>query len=175
MEPLFFDEWAGITRTLLVGTLAYVALVAMLRLSGKRTLSKMNAFDFIVTIALGSTLATVLLDDGTPLGEGAAAFALLIGLQYLVTWSSVRAPWVKRLVTGEPTLVAYRGRLLHDAMRRTRVTAEEVRASLRIANHAGFEGVEAIVLETDGSFSVVEKGAFGERAALEAVRGMPSD
>ena len=174
MDP-FFDGWSGITRTLLVGILAYVVLVFMLRISGKRTLSKMNAFDFIVTVALGSTLATLLLDDSISLSEGAAAFALLIGLQYLVTWSSVRARWVKRLVTGEPELVAYRGRLLGDAMRRTRVTEDEVHAALRNAGHGGFDDVEAVVLETDGSFSVVGKGNAGARAALERVRGARSD
>jgi uncharacterized membrane protein YcaP (DUF421 family) len=175
MEPAFFDGWGGIARTLLVGTLAYVALVFMLRISGKRTLSKMNAFDFLVTVALGSTLAAVLLDDGITLSEGTTAFALLIGLQYLVTWSSVRAPWVKRLVTGEPELVAHRGRLLTDAMRRNRVTEDEVFAALRNAGHVGFDDTEAVVLETDGSFSVVGKDASGGRAAIEGVRGARSD
>jgi hypothetical protein len=132
---MLFDGWSGIVRTLLIGTLAYVAMVFMLRVSGKRTLSKMNAFDFIVTVALGSALANVLLDEGVALAEGATAFALLIGLQYLVTWSSVRAPWVKRFVTGEPELVAYRGRLLDDALRRTRVTEDEVRAAVRNQGH----------------------------------------
>ena len=175
MEPLYFDGWNGIARTLLVGTLAYVVLVFMLRVSGKRTLSKMNAFDFLVTVALGSTLATVLLDDGITLSEGATAFALLIALQYLVTWSSVRMRWVKRLVASEPELVAYRGRLLADAMRRTRVTEDEVRAALRDAGHAGFGDVEAVVLETDGSFSVVGTGEGGGRTAIEGVRGVRSD
>ena len=150
MEPALFDGRSGVARTLLVGTLAYVLLVVMLRVSGKRTLSKMNAFDFIVTVALGSTLAAVLLDEGISLTEGATAFALLVGLQFLVTWTSVRAPWVKRLVTGEPELVVYRGRLLGDAMRRNRVTEDEVRAALRNTGHAGFDDVEAVVLETDG-------------------------
>ncbi len=171
MESLFFDSWGGIARTIVVGTLAYVVMVFMLRLSGKRTLSKMNAFDFIVTIALGSTLASVLLDTSVALAEGATAFALLIGLQYLVTWSSVRTPWVKRFVTGEPELVAYRGRLLRDAMRRTRVTEDEVHAALRNAGNAAIDDAEAIVLETDGSFSVVGKGSARERDALEGVRG----
>lgn len=175
MEPLFFDGWSGIARTLLVGTLGYVALVVMLRIFGNRTLSKMNAFDFIVTIALGSTLATLLLNSAVSLSEGATAFALLIGLQYIVTWSSARMPWVKRLVTGEPKLVAYRGRMLRDAMRRTRVTEDEVRAALRNGGYAGFDDVEAIVLETDGVFSVVGTDATGGRAALENVRGAPSD
>ncbi|MDZ7706762.1 MAG: DUF421 domain-containing protein [Trueperaceae bacterium] len=175
MEPLFFDGWNGIARTLVVGTLGYVVLVFMLRIFGNRTLSKMNAFDAIVTIALGSTLATLVLDSAVSLAEGATAFALLIGLQYIVTWSSARMPWVKHLVTGEPKLVAFRGKMLHDAMRRTRVTEDEIRAALRNDGYAGFEDVEAIVLETDGVFSIVGKNATGGRAALKNVQGMPSD
>lgn len=174
MESLLFDGWSGVARTLVVGTLAYVVMVFMLRISGKRTLSKMNAFDLIVTVALGSTLANVLLDSDVALAEGATAFALLIGLQYLVTWSSVRTRWVKRFVTGEPELVAYRGRLLPDAMLRTRVTEDEVRAALRSAGKAAFADVEAVVLETDGAFSVVGKGDAGGRDALEGVRGIRS-
>jgi uncharacterized membrane protein YcaP (DUF421 family) len=173
MESHLFDGWSGIQRTLVVGTLAYLAMVSMLRVSGKRTLSKMNAFDFIVTVALGSALASVLLDEGVALAEGAAAFALLIGLQYLVTWSSVRAPWVKRFVTGEPELVAYRGRLLADALRRTRVTEDEVRAAVRNGGHADLEAAEAVVLETDGSFSVVVRADGDPRGSLEGVRGGP--
>lgn len=174
MESPFFDGWSGMKHTLLVGTLAYVALVLMLRISGKRTLSKMNAFDLIVTVALGSTLATVLLDDDISLGHGATAFALLIGLQYLVTWSSVRARWVKRFVSSDAELVAYHGQLLRDAMRRTRVTEDEVHAALRNAGHAGFDDVEAVVLETDGAFSVVEKGHGVGRTALDGVLGARS-
>ena len=172
MESPIFDDWSGIQHTLLIGTLAYVAMVFMLRVSGKRTLSKMNAFDFIVTVALGSALASVLMDESVALAEGAVAFALLIGLQYLVTWSSVRAPWVKRFVTGEPELVAYRGRLLGDALRRTRVTEDEVRAAVRNQGHADLGDAEAVVLETDGAFSVVSR-ADGPRGALEGVRGGP--
>jgi uncharacterized membrane protein YcaP (DUF421 family) len=170
MESLFFDGWSGIARTLLVGTLAYLAMVFMLRISGKRTLSKMNAFDFIVTVALGSTLANVLLDTSVSLAEGATAFALLIGLQYLVTWSSVRTRWVKRVVTGEPELVAYQGRLLQGALLHTRVTEDEVHAALRNAGHAALSDVEAVVLETDGAFSVVGKADPRGRDALARVR-----
>ena len=171
MESLFFDGWSAIARTIVIGTLAYVVMVFMLRFSGKRTLSKMNAFDFIVTVALGSTLANVLLDTNVALAEGATAFALLIGLQYLVTWWSARTRWVKRFVTGEPELVAYRGSLLRDAMRRTRVTEDEIQAALRNAGNASIDDVEAIVLETEGSFSVVGKSDARGRDALDGVQG----
>lgn len=74
---MLFDGWYGLLRVLVVGVSAYVRLVALLRLTGKRTLSKMNAFDLIVTVALGSTLATVLLSGDVALAEGMLALALL--------------------------------------------------------------------------------------------------
>ncbi len=79
-DPMFFQNWSGLLRTVVVGVLAYVALVALLRVSGKRTLSKMNAFDFVVMVALGSTLATILLSKNVALAEGVVAFAVLISL-----------------------------------------------------------------------------------------------
>lgn len=155
MDGMFFDSWQALLRTLVVGVLAYVNLIILLRLSGRRTLSKMNAFDLVVTVALGSTFATILLNKDVSLAQGTLALALLIGLQYLVTWSSVRAGWVKRLVTGEPALLFYQGRYLDGALRAARVTEDEVRSAVRSAGVAELEQVEAVVLETDGKFSVV--------------------
>ena len=114
---MFFDDWTGLGRVLIVGTLAYAALVLFLRISGKRTLTKLNAFDFIVTVALGSTLATVLLSESVALAEGALAMALLIALQFAITWLSVRAPWFRALVKSEPTLIFRDGRFLETTTR----------------------------------------------------------
>jgi len=152
---MFFNGWAGLGRTALVGVLAYVALVGMLRVSGKRTLSKMNAFDLIVTVALGSILATTLLSRDVALAEGMVAFGVLIALQFVLTYLSVRSPAVARFVKAEPTLLLHRGRFLHGAMQRERVLETEIRAAIRDQGIARVEQVEAVVLETDGSFNVV--------------------
>ena len=82
---MFFDDWGGLVRVAVVGLLAYIGLVLLLRISGKRTLSKMNAFDLVVTVALGSTLATILLSSAVALAEGLLAFVVLISLQFAVT------------------------------------------------------------------------------------------
>ena len=158
MLQMFFSQWTALLRTLVVGVLAYVALVVLLRVSGKRTLSKMNAFDFVVTIAFGSTLATILLSKDVALAQGVLALALLIGLQCAVTWLSVRVPWVRRLATGEPTLLAHRGTFIEPALRRCRVTHAEVRAAIRAVGLATLDDVAGVVLETDGSFSVIRSG-----------------
>lgn len=173
MAQFFFNDWQGLFRILVVGGLAYITLVLFLRLSGKRTLSKMNAFDLVVTVALGSTLATVLLTRELALAEGALAFALLIGLQFLVTWSSVRVRWVRRLVTGEPVMLLHRSNWLHSALLHTRVTQDEIRAAVRSAGIASLKDVEAVVLETDGAFSVIPRGEGGDLSSLDRVQGPP--
>lgn len=171
---MYFDDWTGLARVVLVGVPAYVALMVLLRASGKRTLSKMNAFDFIVTIALGSTLATVLTSNSVALTEGVLALGLLIGLQFVVAWSASRSEEVDRLVKAEPVMVFHRGRFLHAAMRRERVTESEILAAVREANLSSTSDVEAVVLETAGEFSVVRRPTHSGTEAFDALRGVGS-
>ena len=170
-SAMLLGGWSQIGRTLVVGVLAYVMVVVLLRVSGKRTLSKFNAFDFVVTVALGSTLATILLSQDVSLAQGVAAFAVLILMQLLITWLSVRSARVRVLVKGEPTLLAYRGAPLDAAMRRERVTREELLAAARSQGHASLDDVAAVVLETDGTITVVSSAASGEPSTLDEVRG----
>ena len=172
MDNMFFQGSEGLVRTVVVGALAYVGLILLLRLAGNRTLSKLNAFDLVVTVALGSILATILLNEDVALAEGMVAFGVLMALQYLVTWSSVRFAWVRNTVTGEPALLFHDGRMLPQAMRRARVTRDEIRASVREAGIPSLSSVKAVVLETDGSISVVERASGGNApTALDQVRG----
>lgn len=151
---MFYDGWFGLVRVLVVGSCAYLALIASLRISGKRTLAKLNAFDFIVTVALGSTLATVSLSSTVALVEGLTAFAMLIALQALVAAASARSRRVERLVKSEPTLV-YRDGFLPGAMRRERLTPDELRQAARGQGYPDVAEIRAIVLETDGTLSLL--------------------
>ena len=166
---MLFDGWTALGRTAVIGVLAYLALVLLLRVSGKRTLSKMNAFDFVITVALGSTLATILLSSSVSLARGVLVFAVLILLQYVITWLSVRSSTVRRLVKAEPTMLFYRGEFLTQAMKRERVTPEEMRAALRSQGVAAVEDVEAVVLETDSGFSVVMRPSGESASTLTGV------
>ena len=157
MQDFFFASWSGILRVLLVAPLAYVALVVILRGSGKRTLTKLNAFDLVVTVALGSTLATILLSKSVPLIEGIVGLGALVGLQFAITWLSVRSPRFSELVKSEPTLLAHKGQLLEGALRGQRVTRDEIVAAVRGSGLQGLDQVESVVLETDGSLSVMRR------------------
>ena len=166
---MFFSTWYTIFQITIVGIFAYIGLIILLRVSGKRTLSKWNAFDFVVTIALGSVLASTIMSKDTHLIDGISALGLLIGLQFVITWLSVRFSWVKDLIKAEPTLLLNKGEFVKSAIRRQRVGEAEIRAAIRAAGSAAIEEIEAVVLETDGSLSVVKTSANGSRSALEDV------
>ena len=172
---MFFNSLSDLLRVLVVGTLAYAGLVLLLRVTGKRTLSKMNAFDMVVTVALGSTLATTLLSKEVALAEGLTAFALLILLQYAITWSSVRWPLFQRIVKARPRLLAYDGETLDDALREERVSEEELAAAVRDAGLPSVEQAQAVVLETEGTLTVVPMQDGAEYHALRHVRGRPDE
>lgn len=102
---MFFDRWSDVARVVVLGVLAYTAMVVVLRVSGKRTLAKLNAFDLVVTVALGSVLATIALSSEVSLLEGFAAIAVLVVAQWVVSWVSVHKPPARRLVRAEATVV----------------------------------------------------------------------
>lgn len=156
-NSFFFADWAGLLRIVIVAFAAYAALIVMLRLSGKRTLSKMNAFDLIVTVALGSVLGGVIISKDVPLAEGVLAMALLVGFQFVITFASARSGRIERLVKSEPTLLVHEGHYLDHALKRQRVTRDEVGAALRAQGKLSVVEVRSVVLETNGSLTVVPK------------------
>ncbi len=163
---MWFDSWDDLGRVLAVGASAYATVVLVLRLSGKRTLAKLNAFDFVVTVALGSTLATILLSSDVSWSEGAVALGLLALLQFAVAWVTSRVPRARALVTAKPTVLLADGVLLEGALRQQRVTAAEVRQAVRASGAGDMSRIAAVVLESDGTLSVVPQSAFGDGSAL---------
>ena len=163
---MFFSSWMSLLRVGVVGALAYPALIAVLRISGKRTLAKLNAFDLVVTVALGSTFATILLSKDVALLEGVLAFAVLATLQFLVAWASKRWKGVENLAKSTPRALLVDGAYRSDALRAERITPEEIMAAVRSSGHGDLAGIAAVVLETDGSLSVVPLSKRGDGSAL---------
>jgi len=166
---MWFDTWADIGRVLIVGAAAYAVLIVLLRIFGKRTLSQLNAFDFIVTVALGSTLATILLSSDVSWAEGAAALALLGVLQFVVALTSSRWTALRRTITAEPTVLLRDGELDEAALRRTRLNPSEVRQAVRSSGIGDLGKVAIVVLEANGKLSVISSDKAGDLSALADV------
>jgi uncharacterized membrane protein YcaP (DUF421 family) len=155
MPDYVFNGWSAVLRMLVIAPAAYVALVLILRMSGKRTLSKLNAFDFIVTIAIGSTLASVITTRSLALVDGVVALAILVILQFVVTTASVRWPRLGQAIKAEPSLLLRDGEPLLSAMRRQRITEGEIEVAIRQAGGLSLAHAEAVFLEADGTLTAV--------------------
>lgn len=169
----FFDGWDKVARVVILSIAAYVGLVVLLRVSGKRTLTKLNVYDFVFVVALGSVLAATILTPGLTLSEGLAATGVLITMQVGLSFLSVSSSVVDSYVNGEPSLVFHKGAFLWDAMKRERVSPEEITAAARRQGVFDLDGIDSIVLETDGSFSVVVKNGDTKNSSLFDVPGHP--
>ena len=164
IDPAWLETTA--TKALMVALSSvaiYASVILYTRLSGLRSFSKMSAFDFTMTIAVGSLIASTLVLETPSLLEGMLGVGMLFLLQFVVAWLRPRFAWVGQLVDNDPLLLMLDGEILHENLRKARITEEDLRAKLREANAHAFRQVRAVVLETTGDISVLH----GDRDEME--------
>jgi uncharacterized membrane protein YcaP (DUF421 family) len=171
MKELFFKDWESVGHVALCAVIAYFILFLFIRISGKRTLSKLTAFDFVVTITLGSTLSSMILAKVT-LSEGAVALAVIILLQYLLAWTAKESKVLEKVINSSPTLVFYQGKFLKEAMDKEVLTEEEVYAEIRKFRMLNVADVEAVVMELNGELTVIKKAANVSHSSLQDIENL---
>lgn len=141
----------------MVGSLSYLTLVLLLRSVNKRALTQLVAFDFIVTVAIGATFGRALTANKVALAEAITAFALLIFLHYGVAWLRMRLGQSSKVLPSPPSLLYFKGEFIQQAMRSEHITLYDLQSIVRRNGYDSFEPVEAIVIESNGKFSVISK------------------
>jgi uncharacterized membrane protein YcaP (DUF421 family) len=152
--PLFFESWYNVGRTASLAVIGFAALIILLRVSGKRTLSKMNVFDFVFVVAVGSVFAATITSKDVTLVEGLTGLVTLVGFQAILAKIAAHFPRAEQIINGDPALLLSKGKFIHRALRKERVTEEEVRAAIRAKGINRVEDVDAVILENDGTLSV---------------------
>ena len=152
--PFFFESWYNVERTVTLSIVGYAALFTMLRISGKRTLSKLNVFDFVFVVAVGSVFASMIVSKDVTFVEGVAAMGTLMLIQLLLAELAARFPTLERIINGEPTLLLSNGKFIPEALKKERVTEEEVRGAIRGEGVTRVEDVNAVTMENDGTLTV---------------------
>jgi uncharacterized membrane protein YcaP (DUF421 family) len=165
MIELLFKNWESIGQVMFCALIAYCILFLFIRISGKRTLSKLTAFDFVVSVTLGSTLSSMILAKVT-LAEGAGALIVIILLQYLLAWGAKKSKVLEKAINSSPTLVFYQGKFLEDAMKKEVLTHEEIYAEIRKYRMLDVDQVEAVVMEINGELTVIKKSAGVTHSSL---------
>jgi uncharacterized membrane protein YcaP (DUF421 family) len=133
----------------------YITLIIFTRLAGKRSFSKMSSFDFAMTVAVGSLIASTVLSKNVSLVQGIAGLASLYIIQISVAILR-RFEWVKNLVDNKPLLLMDGSNILHDNLKKARVSEGDLRSKLRESNVLSLDQVRAVVFETTGDVSVLK-------------------
>ena len=150
----FAIDWTSFRTIVLSAACVLVAVIGAIRLNGLRSLSKMSSFDFAVTVAIGSVVASTVLGESPSVLEGATAVIALLLSQRLVAWARIRLG-ASALVDNSP-IVLMRGTEMDEAaLAKARITPDDVYGKLREANVTGLDQVRAVVLESTGDISVL--------------------
>jgi uncharacterized membrane protein YcaP (DUF421 family) len=157
MDMLFFDNIEKLLRIVLTAVLVYILIVVTTKVSGKRSTSQLNNFDWIVTVMIGSLGASTILLKEIPFIEGSASIVTLYLLQYAVTKYASYSPYFGRLILSEPRILFYQGEFLTTAMLEERLTRQELESAMRKEGIHNINDVEAIILESEAVLSVIPR------------------
>jgi len=164
---MFFDGWDSVARVVVLAALIYAILVVALRVVGEQALAKMSAYELLVTVALGAFLAHLPFIEGVTLADAAAGIATVLLLQEATRWLVRHSRTAKHLVIQRPQLVLWEGRLLRNRVQELKLREEEVLAAVRAAGLGSLNEVQAVVLETDGEWSVIARSDAGDLSAFK--------
>lgn len=174
MSDWFTAPPASLLAIALTAVGVYAAVLAYTRLAGLRSFAKMSSFDFAMTVAIGSMVASTVLTRSPSLPQALVALAMIYGLQFAVGTARQRWPRAQRLVDNEPLLLMDGPTMLRENMRKGRVTEDDLWAKLREANVLDVRQVRAVVMETTGDVSVLHGDPGGtalQPQLLTGVRG----
>lgn len=152
MLDMAMPWWEFIARAAIV----YVALMLMVRLSGKRTVGQFTPFDLLVVMLLSEGVSNSLSGKDDSIVGGLIVAGTLVLLNLMVAMASARSKKIEDVVEGSPILVARDGRVFHDVLKRQHVGTGDMDKALREAD-CELENVKCAFLETDGTISVLKK------------------
>ncbi len=139
---------------IITATGIYLAVILFTRIVGKRSFSKMSSFDFAMTVAIGSMIATTVLSSSVSLWNGIVGLAAVYLLQISIALLR-RFKIIKETVDNSPMLLMDGQNILHKNLRKARVSKGDLRSKLREANVIKLEQVIAVIFGTTGDISVM--------------------
>lgn len=171
-----FEGWVGTSLEVmglvaLSVTVMYLAVLLLARIGGLRSFAEMSAFDFAMTVALGTIIASTAVAPTPSLLEGLMALVAIFAVRFAIAYLRI-GPNGSKLIDNEPLLLMDGAEILEENLREAKMTRHDLLASLRAANVGGFDDVLAVVLETTGKVSVIHSEARGELddSMLDGVR-----
>lgn len=153
----WFESWDSLYKIFISTLVGYAVLILFVRIFGKRSTSKMNNFDWIVTVAVGSVLASMAVLKDVTVSDGLLAISLLLGCQFLITSATSRWKWARNLLLSSPTTLYKNGEFDEHELQKQRVSRREIHSAIRENGMTSLDEVELVTLEPDAEIAVIRK------------------
>ena len=166
---MFFHDWNSILRVAVIAAATYILVIGVLRVIGEEALAKMSAYDLLVTVALGSILASVPFASAITVADSLTAIITYLGLQQVMRWAIKRSKRAERAIRDTPKFMLWDGQFIEKNMMESSILQGEVRAAIRRAGLGSISDVLAVILENDGDWSVIPYDDDSDLSALEGL------
>ena len=133
----------------------FAVTIIITRVFGLRTFAKMSSFDFASTIAVGSVIASVILNPKYSILKGSIVLFSIIAFQTLFSFIIRKSSWLQGILTNKPKLIMWEGKILDQQLKKCNVGKDDLIGKLREANVHDFKEVRAVIFESTGDISVI--------------------
>jgi uncharacterized membrane protein YcaP (DUF421 family) len=164
--------WPVLLNIALRTTVIYIAVLLGLRLTGKRQLGQLSAFDFVLLLVISNAVQNAMLGPDTSLVGGLVAAFILLFWHTVLDRLRRSSRTASRILGGSAVVLIYRGHIFDDHLKREHITPDELMQALREHGVATVEDVRLAALEPDGAVSVIREDEVGTSRPHHHIRAI---
>ncbi|TWI59275.1 DUF421 domain-containing protein [Halalkalibacter nanhaiisediminis] len=174
-----FDFWNGsdilpVYGFLIRAAIVYIYIFLIVKVLGQRSTGSIDALDFIFGVVIGDILGEPLTDGELPLAGPISAAALIAGFHLSLSFVALKMPRFRRVLEDEPIILMKHGVILHEELRKAKITLESFLMDLRLNSASDLSEIDYAVLEMNGSISVIKKSKYDSATVSDLNKNVPS-
>ncbi len=156
------EDINGILKTVVTLITIFIVILAVTRIFGLMTFAKITSIDFASTIAIGSVIATIVLNNNHSILKGAISLFLIVAVQFALSFLMRKSKFMRSILTNKPKLLVLNGKILHKNLATANISEDDLIARIRTANVKDLDSIKAVVLESTGDVSVIHGSTNSE-------------
>lgn len=160
---LIFNDWQTVLRIIFSGVFIYFTLILIMNLFGKRSIANLSMHDYVVTLAMGSIVASTIISKDATILDGLVGVLVLLTLQYLVTLTSIHYTNFFKTINAKPSVLFIEGEFIAENLKENRITENEIYSEIRMQGQTTSDNIFAVILESNGNLSIIKSASEEKR------------
>ncbi len=138
-------------------TIIYILVLVIMRLMGKREIGQMQPFELVIAIMIADLASVPMADIGIPITSGIIPILALLVFQLIISILNLKSIRIREILCGKPRILIFRGKIDEKALRKEKITINELQEKLRQKDCFSLEEAEYAILETSGDLSIIQR------------------